>query len=71
VSDCTPSISVPLAVSINLILTRVSPLFAAFDSILDDYLPPAKRSTSTPGSAVPPPTAATASGNAFDAFLGL
>ncbi|TKA52814.1 hypothetical protein B0A53_04510 [Rhodotorula sp. CCFEE 5036] len=43
----------------------------SFDSILDDYLPPAKRSTSTPGSAVPPPTAATASGNAFDAFLGL
>ncbi|GAA5988563.1 hypothetical protein JCM10908_003622 [Rhodotorula pacifica] len=44
----------------------------SFDSILDDYLPPAKRSgaSAAPSSAVPPPPPASSS-NAFDAFLGL
>ncbi|KWU43131.1 single hybrid motif-containing protein, partial [Rhodotorula sp. JG-1b] len=47
-----------------------TPSSFSFDSILNDYLPPAMRSTTPSGSAVPPPPAA-ASGNAFDAFLGM
>ncbi|GAA5868019.1 hypothetical protein JCM3774_001570 [Rhodotorula dairenensis] len=45
----------------------------SFDSILDDYLPPAKRSNApaSSASAVPPPMSSSGPGNAFDAFLGL
>lgn len=45
---------------------------AAFDSILDDYLPPSQRSnarSTSSASPVPPPPAANQ--NAFDAILGL
>lgn len=46
---------------------------AAFDSILDDYLPPSKRSnvsSSSASSAVPPPPSA-GSANPFDSLLSL